>query len=131
MSSTTRIVETAHGEVTYETVECASCGAEVSADDAARFAVGPEQDRHERAHDNTVRLEFDRAELAEGWACSYCREEGPADYPTAVTSRLGRAYRRHVLDDSFDAMRLGVFLYLLLSMSTISFLLVALAALTA
>ncbi len=82
----TRTVQTVHGDVDYETVECASCGTDTLQRVAKRFVMGEQVDRNHWSHRNVIRIEFDDHTIREGWACEYCYESGPAGYPN---SRLG------------------------------------------
>lgn len=51
--------QTVHGEITYQTVACDSCGQDVMEDEANKFTIGNR----------------------EGYACDVCVEEGPAGFP--------------------------------------------------
>lgn len=79
-SEKTHTIGTEFGAVEFETVTCASCGSETPKQSAQPFFIGPVQ----RTHSNNVKYEVDfesREETAVGWACPYCREEGPMRYP--------------------------------------------------
>jgi hypothetical protein len=71
---------TAHGEVTYETVACASCGNEVLDTEAKHVFVG---DHNGRTGSRSYR-DYDRVRLKDyshGRLCPHCVEEGRATYP--------------------------------------------------
>lgn len=59
MTDTKTITETRVVEQEIEVVECASCECEIPKDDALPFTIGGNS----------------------GWACEYCAEDGPADFP--------------------------------------------------
>lgn len=75
--SPTKKATTPHGEVEYETVECASCGNQVAKPAAKRFVVGDIQSEYDwggKAEYNFIKSR------AEGWACSFCWDD-PAGFP--------------------------------------------------
>jgi len=69
----------AHGEVTYETVECTSCGNEVLDTEAKHVFVGD----YDRTSTRSYRY-YDRVHLknySHGRLCPHCVEESPARFP--------------------------------------------------
>ena len=76
----THTIATEFGPVEFSTVTCSSCEAEVPKDEAVPFFMGPVQRSHSTNYKYDVTFES-REETAVGWACPYCREEGPAQYP--------------------------------------------------
>jgi len=75
-----REVTTTHGTVEYETVACDSCDAEVAKADAHRFVL-MEEVKTERSRYGCQRWEAPDRKFSTGWACPYCADEGPADFP--------------------------------------------------
>ena len=74
----TKTVQTAYGDVEVELVTCDSCGSEVKSEEAKRFVVGdPEQH-------NDVAISFHPGRSHVGWACEYCRDNGPVEIPEGV-----------------------------------------------
>lgn len=69
-----RKAPTPHGDVTYETVECDSCGNEVAKEEAYEFIIGDLSDIG-----TTTKV---RHVQRKGWACSYCAGEGAIEFPT-------------------------------------------------
>ena len=74
-----RIVDTAQGQVSYETVICQSCGDEIAKEGAKRCVIG---DWNEETHLENIRVhkyEFS-SRPDDGWLCDFCHEN-PAAYP--------------------------------------------------
>ena len=70
---------TAHGEVTYATVECTSCGNEVLDNEAKHVFVGD----HGRTKSRSYK-DYDSVGLKDyshGRLCPHCVEEGAARFP--------------------------------------------------
>ncbi|MDS0258537.1 hypothetical protein NDI56_03815 [Haloarcula sp. S1CR25-12] len=70
---------TAHGEVTYATVECTSCGNEVLDTEAKHVFVGDYGGEITRSY-----RDYDRVKLKDyshGRLCPHCVDEGPARLP--------------------------------------------------
>lgn len=76
----THTIATEFGAVEFSTVTCSSCEAEVPKDEAVPFFLGPVRRSLKTSYEYDVTFES-REETAVGWACPYCREEGPAQYP--------------------------------------------------
>lgn len=76
MSATQRTAPTPHGDVGYETVTCTSCDNEVAKEDAKRFVIGDVKERF------LGEIRFDRSQVDSGWACPFCAEDGPAEFPS-------------------------------------------------
>jgi hypothetical protein len=74
-----RTVDTAQGEVSYETVICQSCGDEVAKEGAIRCVIGAIEKEKYWSHKNTTDIEFD-GRPDKGWLCDFCHEN-PAAYP--------------------------------------------------
>lgn len=87
--TTKHSVATAHGEIEYETVTCASCGTEVLPEDAKRLVVGDVLEHHEWHASGKEKFTFDLDTLAVGWACSYCRERSSKSQDGSVRNLLG------------------------------------------
>jgi hypothetical protein len=102
-------VPTPHGEVEYETVECASCGNDVAKTDAYRFLM------YRQGSDPSFVSNAD--EQAAGWACPYCYDAGPADFPRAETTSeyAGAFYRALLQDPVLDGFRFAVIVYIVFS----------------
>jgi len=64
-TTTTHTVETRFGPTEIETVECASCGTEISQEAAVPFQMGDPVG-------------------ASGYACEHCADVGPAGFPEQV-----------------------------------------------
>jgi len=77
MTQTQKAV-TAHGEVEYDVVECASCGNDVAKEEAERFVMVHDLKKKTDWHDHT---EYEMYHHTEGWACQYCRDD-PSGFPT-------------------------------------------------
>lgn len=77
---------TAHGDVDYETVVCASCENEVPKQTSTRFIMGDVVEHHNWGYKNVEEYGFDSSSIAKGWACEYCRESemGVAGFPTKI-----------------------------------------------
>lgn len=75
----TREAVTAHGEVTYETVECDSCGHELPKEEARDIVVGDLQGVDRWAH---MGDEFEFKNYRRGYVCQFC-EDDPAGFPGA------------------------------------------------
>jgi hypothetical protein len=88
MPTDRKTVATPHGEVEYETVVCDSCGSETRKDDAYRFLLISELKR-ERSFSTYAEFRINKSEYADGWACPYCADAEPIDYP-------GRGYFQRV-----------------------------------
>ena len=79
--SNKRKATTVHGEFEYETVECSSCGNEVAKDDAQRFVIGDVVEREDWRAIGKIEYNFAPASMQTGWACEYCQNDGPIDFP--------------------------------------------------
>ena len=79
-------VDTAHGTTTYETVECSSCGTEVSKPEAKRFIMGTLQGKDTYRALGKVRYGISTQDVREGWVCPYCYDSGPIEFPNASWS---------------------------------------------
>lgn len=88
MTTKTRTTTTIHGEVKYETVECSSCQSEVRKDDAFGFVIyDTDRVKTDREwHDHYEWKVYDGG-YTTGYACEYCRGNGPIEYPTAKPIR--------------------------------------------
>ena len=75
-------VDTIHGTTTYETVECSSCGTEVSKPEAKQFVMGTLQDKTTYRALGKVKYGIATDDVCEGWACPYCYDSGPIDFPS-------------------------------------------------
>lgn len=76
---------TAHGEVSYETVTCASCGTEHPKEACERFVIGslykPERDIYgifDKYGYNEIHF---RNGFRMGWACPNCKDTDPIAFP--------------------------------------------------
>lgn len=69
-------------EVNYETVTCSSCDNEVAKQNATRFVMGDVHKKQEWRTLGHIDYEFKTGTIREGWACEYCRDEGPISLPT-------------------------------------------------
>lgn len=78
--SPTKTAQTVHGEVQYETVECSSCGEEVAKDEAFEFEMRKDVDGIYRSKVNR-----------KGWACEYCANEGPINFPSGKQSQYAKS----------------------------------------
>jgi len=74
-------VDTIHGTTTYEAVECSSCGTEVSKPEAKRFIMGTLEEKTTYRALRVVNYEISTDDVCEGWACPYCYDSGPIDFP--------------------------------------------------
>lgn len=72
---------TLHGDVAYKTVECSSCGSEVAKQTAQRMIVGDVVEYQNYRAIGKEKYSFDPDTIRKGWACEYCRHEGPTDFP--------------------------------------------------
>ena len=85
----TTTAATVHGEVEYETVDCSSCQTEVRKDNAFGFVIYDtdcaKRDFHDGLHHHEWKI-HDRG-YATGYACEYCYENGPIEYPTTTITR--------------------------------------------
>jgi len=88
MPTDRKTVATPHGEVEYETVVCDSCGSETRKDDAYRFLLISELKRESSRLDHDE-FEVYTSDYTDGWACPYCADADPVDYP-------GRGYFQRV-----------------------------------
>lgn len=81
MSSKRETAPTVHGEVEYETVECASCGERVAKKNASRFVIGDLYSGREirRRPGKYTRIHFEHGPNM-GWACDYCKDD-PIRFP--------------------------------------------------
>lgn len=77
--SQTRSIQTAYGETSIETVECASCEMEVPKGDALPFVIGRYNERHRPG--GSKFYDFYGSSKLEGWACSRCQEDGVLAFP--------------------------------------------------
>ena len=68
---------TTHGEVTYELVECSSCGNDVPKENAQRFVIGEYSKKFGR------KIQFDMDNVITGWACEYCHDH-PTSFPRSA-----------------------------------------------
>ena len=80
---------TAYGEVEYETVECASCENVVSKEEASPFVIN----RGGKMEVGDfwplgVKEYWMHGSCTEGWACSYCADEGPLQFPAYTLGEL-------------------------------------------
>jgi hypothetical protein len=76
---------TAHGDVTYETVECDSCETEVMKTEARRFVVGNLKKTKHRSYRSEKQLHFEDSDYTVGWVCPYCFEEDIVGFPSRST----------------------------------------------
>lgn len=76
--------QTAHGTVEYEVVECDSCESEVSKNEAKPFFIGSVKSISQWGYRNKLEVEFDMDDVVRGWACPYCYDDEPIDYPRSV-----------------------------------------------
>lgn len=94
--------QTAHGEVEYETVTCDSCESEVMKSEAFRFVTFAQDEiRKEMSwHDHHEWEVYDGGYRA-GWACPYCHDAGPADFPRirSGSEKFNALYKAIFLDD--------------------------------
>ena len=84
MSQTeTHTVTTAHGETTYETVECDSCGTDTAKDEARSYIMGTCQSKQKwRIDGGYIEYHISRDDVQEGYVCPYCYDSGPIDTPS-------------------------------------------------
>lgn len=75
-----RDIQTAYGETSIETVECASCEMEVPKSNAKQFVIGDPTIREKRNR-NRVEYRFRPRPDASGWACERCLDEGVLAFP--------------------------------------------------
>jgi len=80
-----RKAPTAHGEIEYETVTCASCDNEVAKQDAEYFVIGDLQNRTGYSALNKQKFEFADDNVRTGWACPYCADD-PVKFPVREMS---------------------------------------------
>lgn len=82
-----RTAPTPHGDVEYEVVKCSSCNNEVAKEDAHRFVIG--RQKRKRVYNTRSYTQFELYDdtLNEGWACPYCYDGGPIEYPTQTRAR--------------------------------------------
>jgi hypothetical protein len=93
MTTKTKTAQTVHGDVQYPVVECSSCGQEVRKEDAKRFVIGDVK-RISEYRSMTDEWRFCNGYTA-GWACEFCRDDGPIRYPSdSPTPRIRSIARR-------------------------------------
>jgi len=80
---------TAHGEVEYETVTCASCENEVPKQKAKKFVIGDVTDHTDWVHRGVIEYEFSRTDVQTGWACEFCREKSIIAFPKMPSMGYG------------------------------------------
>ena len=105
-----RQAETAFGSVDYETVECSSCDTEVSKESAHRFVTGELQEHKSWSTLGHEDYEFKSGTVRTGWACEYCRDEGPIAFPDwRVMGRVRQMDEMHII----LALAAGVMLFVM------------------
>jgi len=87
----TETAMTQHGEVEYEVVECASCGNDVSKEDAQDFLIGDITSTGGYHSSNKYTVEC----ATTGYACPVCADSdsdvGPIGFPTGRTNSVLRS----------------------------------------
>ena len=87
MSETkTETVATQFGNVEVETVDCDSCGATIKKENAKKFVIGDFDETVNTKSTSRVSYRFEEGTANDGWACEYCRDEGPASYPRPISA---------------------------------------------
>jgi len=110
----TKVAPTVHGDVEYETVTCASCEREVAKDNAKRFYIGNEIQYKDWSTLERIEVEFDRSTVRRGWACEYCAENGPVQYPQ----------KKQYLKDALKWPFTGPIFFVLMKMALVAMILI-------
>ena len=95
-------VDTVHGTMTYETVECSSCETEVSKQEAKQFVMGTLREKDTYRALGKVKYGISTQDVCEGWVCPYCYDSGPISFPNS--SQIDRITAKRLITFMFGVL---------------------------